>query len=203
LCAKLGIEVVYDDYFPPGTKDMSPFLVSAIAKKPDVFYNCASSGAYWGLLIKQARDLGYQGLFADGHPPTPKQTGEIAGMRNVQGMIGFGYASEGKLAPEGVLRFREDYIKKFGEWHEHSLVLLAIDAIFMAFEEAGTLDVEKVVSILESGKEWKTPVGITGTFGGTNRYGHPHQWFAPQYVIEIQGDKAVPIDIIAMKDMLD
>jgi branched-chain amino acid transport system substrate-binding protein len=203
LSTKVGIEVVYNDYFPAGVKDMGPFILNAMGNKPDAFFNCASSGAYWGLLIKQARDLGFKGLFAESHPPTPKQTGEIAGMPNVQGMVGFGYASEGKLAPEGVMKFRSDYTKKFGEWHEHSLVPgLPLSAIFMAIEEAGTLDVEKIVTVLESGKHWKTPFGITGTFGGTSRYGHPHQWFAPQYAIEIQGDKAVPIAVIPMEDML-
>lgn len=200
---RLGFEVVYDDYFPPGTKDMGPFLLKALGKKPDIFFNCASSGAYWGLVMKQARDLGFEGLFGESHPPTPTQTGEIAGIDNMQGMIGFGYASEGDLAPEGIKRFKAEYIKKYGDWHEHSLVTgLPLSAVFMAIEEAGTLDSDKIVDVLESGKQWKTPFGVAGTFGGTKIYGHPHQWFAPQFVIEVQGDKAVPIDVIPLEDML-
>jgi branched-chain amino acid transport system substrate-binding protein len=72
LCPQFGIEIVYDDYFPAGAKDMGPFILKALAKNPDVFFNTASSGAYWGLIIKQARDLGYQKLFSESHPPTPK-----------------------------------------------------------------------------------------------------------------------------------
>ncbi len=203
VCQRVGIEVVYDDYYPAGTKDMGPFILKALTKKPDAFYNCASSGAYWGLLMKQARDLGFEGLFAESHPPTPTQTGEIAGIENMQGLIGYGYATEGELTPEGIRRFKAEYKKKYGDWHEHSLVTaLPISAVFMAVEEAGSVDTDKIVAALESGQEWKTPFGVKGAFGGAKTYGRPHQWFAPQYVIEVQGDKAVPIDVIPMADML-
>ena len=201
--AKNGMEVVYDDYYAANTKDMSPFLLKALAKKPDVFYNTASSGAYWALVIKQARDLGYEGLFAENHPPTPKQTGEIAGMDNVQGMIGFGYATEGDLAPAGIKMFKERYIKKHGEWHEHSLVTgIPMAAVFMAFEKAGSTDSDKVKAVLDNGQKWETPFGITGSWGGEATYGRPSQWFAPQYVLEIQGEKVVPIGVVSMESML-
>ncbi len=201
--AKQGMEVVYDDYYPANTKDMSPFILKALTKKPDMFYNTASSGAYWSLLIKQGRDLGFEGLFAENHPPTPKQTGEIAGMDNIQGMIGFGYASEGKLAPAGIKMFRERYTKKYGEWHEHSLVTgLPMAAAFMAVEKAGSTDSGKIKAVLDNGQEWETPFGITGSWGGQATYGRPCQWFAPQYVLEIQGRKVVPIGVISMDSML-
>jgi branched-chain amino acid transport system substrate-binding protein len=201
--AKNGMEVVYDDYYAANTKDMSPFLLKALAKKPDLFFNTASSGAYWALLIKQARDLGYEGAFAEVHPPTPKQTGEIAGMDNVQGMIGFGYASEGDLAPAGIKMFRERYIKKYGEWHEHSLVMgIAMASVFMAVEKAGSTESDKIKAVLDNGQKWETPFGITGSWGGKATYGRPCQWFAPEFVLEIQGEKVVPIGVIPMESML-
>jgi branched-chain amino acid transport system substrate-binding protein len=201
--SKHGMEVVYDDYYPANTKDMSPFLLKALAKKPDMFFNTASSGAYWALLIKQARDLGFEGLFAEVHPPTPKQTGEIAGMNNVQGMVGFGYATEGDLAPQGIKMFKERYIKKYGEWHEHSLVTgIPMAAVFMAAAKAGSTDSEKIKAMMDNGQKWETPFGITGSWGGEATYGRPSQWFAPQYVLEIQGEKVVPIGVIPMESML-
>jgi branched-chain amino acid transport system substrate-binding protein len=201
--ARHVMEVIYDDYFPANTKDMSPFLLKALAKKPDLFFNTASSGAYWALLIKQARDLGYEGLFAESHPPTPKQTGEIAGMNNVQGMIGFGYATEGDLAPEGIKMFKERYIKKHGEWHEHSIVTgIPMAAIFMAAERAGSTDSDKIKAVLDNGQKWETPFGITGSWGGEATYGRPCQWFTAQYVLEIQGEKVVPIGVIPTESML-
>jgi len=200
---KHGMEVVYDDYYAANTKDMSPFILKALAKKPDMFYNTASSGAYWSLLIKQARDLGFEGLFAENHPPTPKQTGDIAGMDNIQGMIGFGYASEGKLAPPGIKMFKERYKKKYGEWHEHALVTgLPMAALFMAVEKAGSTDSNKIKAVLDNGQKWETPFGITGSWGGAATYGRPSQWFAPQYVLEVQGKKVVPVGVISMDSML-
>jgi len=203
IAEKLGLEVVYDEFYEGGTKDLSPFLLKAIAKKPDVIFNTATSGTGWGLLIKQARELGYEGLFAENHPPTPKETGEIAGMDNMQGLIGFGYATDGEMAPEGMVAFKDAYVKKYGSWHEHSTVLgIPFASVLMAIEKAGTLDPDKIAAVLESGAEWKIPWGITGTWGGAGSYGHPHQWFAPNYAIEVQGEKAVPIGVIPMSDLL-
>lgn len=203
LASRFGYEVVYEDYFPTGTKDFGPFLLKALSNRPDAFFQGAAIGATWGQIIKQARELGYQRLFTESHPPTPTQTGEIAGMKNMQGLIGFGYATDGDLVPAGIKQFRAAYEKKYGNWHEHSLVTgIPLAAVFVALEEADSLDVEKIVAVLESGKEWKTPFGVTGVFGGAKRYGLPHQFYAPQYVIEVQGDKAIPIDLISVKDML-
>lgn len=202
-CDKLGLKVVYQDFFEGGTKDMSPFLLKALSKKPDVIFNTSTSGAAWGLIMKQARELGFEGLFSENHPPTPKQTGEISGMDNIQGLIGFGSATEGKLAPPGMADFKAAFIKKFKEWHEHSLVTaIPFASILMAIEKAGSLDSDKIVAVLESGQKWATPWGVTGTWGGANVYGQPHQWYAPQYVIEVKGDHAVPIDVIPMSDLL-
>ena len=203
ICEKLGMEVVYDELYEGGTKDLSPFLLKAIAKNPDVLFNTSTSGVGWGLQIKQGRELGYEKLFAENHPPTPKQTGEIAGMDNMQGMIGFGYAAEGEMAPIGTTAFKVKFLEKFGEWHEHSLVTgVPLASILMAIEEAGTLDSDKIVAVLESGKKWETPWGVAGTWGGASSYGHPHQWFAPQFAIEVQGEEAVPVGVIPMSDLL-
>ena len=203
VCQKLGLEVVYDELYEGGTKDLSPFLLKAIAQKPDVIFNTSTSGVGWGLLIKQGRELGYEKLYAENHPPTPKQTGEIAGMENMQGQLGFGYAAEGDKAPAGTVEFKKRFVAKYKEWHEHSLVTgIAFASILMAIEKAGVIDSDKVVAVLESGQEWATPWGVTGSWGGTQSYGQPHQWFAPQYVLEIQGDKVVPIGVIPMSDLL-
>lgn len=203
VAKKLGMEVVYDEFYEAGTKDLSPFLMKAISRKPDLMFNTSTSGVGWGLQIKQGRELGFEGLFGENHPPTPKQTGEISGMDNIQGMIGFGYAAEGALAPKGMARFKAAFVEKFKDWHEHSLVTaIPFTSVLMAIEKAGSLESDKIVAVLESGQEWATPWGITGTWGGTNVYGQPHQWFAPQYAIEVQGDKAVPVGVIPMSDLL-
>jgi branched-chain amino acid transport system substrate-binding protein len=203
ICKKLGMVVVYDEFYEGGTKDLSPFLLKAIAKRPDLIFNTSTSGAGWGLLIKQGRELGYEGLFGENHPPTPKQTGEIAGMDNMQGLIGFGYASSGEMAPKEMIAFKKAYVKKYGSWHEHATVLgIPLASVLLAIEKAGSLDSDKIAAVLESGIEWETPWGIKGTWGGTKSYGHPHQWFAPQYAIEVQGEDAVPVGLIPMSDLL-
>ena len=197
------MQVVYDDYFEGGTKDFDPFLLRALAKKPDMFFNTASPGATWGLIMKQARNLGFKGFFFESHPPAVTEDMEIAGKEAIQGLIGFGYPTSGKLAPKGLKMFRSKYTEKYGQWSNDSLVpALPLCAVFSAFEQANSLNSDKVVRVLESGRKWKTPFGVTGIFAGAKTYGYPHQWFAPEYVLQVKGEKAVPIDIIPIEDMI-
>lgn len=75
-------------------------------------------------------------------------------------------------------------------------------AVFMAAEKAGSTDSDRIKAVLDNGQKWETPFGITGSWGGEATYGRPSQWFAPQYVLEIQGEKVVPIGVIPMESML-
>ena len=71
----------------------------------------------------------------------------------------------------------------------------------MAVEEAGTLDTEKIIRVLESGKNFQTPFGVTGIYGGKKFYGHSHQWYAPQYILEVKDGNVVPIDVISIDEL--
>lgn len=200
----VGMEVVYDEYFDPTAKDFNPFLLKALSKNPDIIYNCASAGTSWGLIMKQARDLGYKGLFVENHPPAVGEQVQIAGKEAIQGLIGFGYTTEGDLAPAGLKKFKADYEKKWGTWASHAMVPgIPAAAIFMAVEQSGSLDTGKIISVLESGKKWDTPFGVTGSFAGAETYGRPHQWFAPQFALEVKGEDTVTVGVIPLEDMID
>jgi len=202
---KFGLEVVYDDYYDKGTKDFYPFLTKALAKKPDVFFNAGSPPPEWALRIKQARELGYKGLFMENHPLELETMAEIAGAENLEGLIGIDYVTEGKLASEATKNFRATYIKKHGHWDPFAIMVAPpLAVILQAFEKAGSLDSDKVVPILESGKETPNFTGITGAFGGMSRYGRNAQWLCPQYIHVAKDGKAVPLmnGKVTIQDML-
>ena len=109
VAASLGMSVVYNDYFEEGTQDFTPFLVKALAAKPDFLLNTATSTPDWGLMMKQARDLGYEGLFLDIHMLDITGLTPIAGADVVEGMIGIGDVSVGPSVKQGTGLCRRVY----------------------------------------------------------------------------------------------
>ena len=197
-----GFNVVYDGYYDPGTKDFNSYLLKILSKKPDAIFNTQSPYPEWAIIIKQARELGFKGLFIEATPPAVADNKKIAGLENLQGLVGFGYTTEGDLVPQGLKDFRKQYVEKYGDWSAHSLVMTpAIYGFFGAVEKAGSLNPDKIVKVLESGDEWKTPLGITGIFGGSETYGAPRQWLAPVWVMVVKGDKAIPVAEIPIVEM--
>ncbi|MGD0916682.1 MAG: ABC transporter substrate-binding protein [Thermodesulfobacteriota bacterium] len=202
LAPGLGMSVVYNEYYEGGTKDFTPFLVKALAAKPNIMFNTSSPTPDWALIMKQARQLGFEGLFMESHPPSLSELTPIAGKEVVEGIIGVGDATSGPMATQGTKDFVQAYIKKHGTWDAEAIVLApSLHAIFQAMEQAGSLASDKVVAILESGKQWKTILGIVGKFGGTRIYGQPHQWLAPQYVLVVKSGEDVAVSEIPVTEM--
>lgn len=107
---RLGMNIVYDKTFPPGTADFSPIMRAIQATKPDLVYvGCYPPGAAG--LVRSAKELGLKAKMFGG------------------GMVGLQYASlQSKLgsmlngivnydfwAPEPTLKFPgvEDFLKKY------------------------------------------------------------------------------------------
>src|SRR5205807_2614260 len=57
----LGFEVVADEYYERGTKDFYPILTKLLASKPDMLDVAAAPAGEGGLILKQARELGFKG----------------------------------------------------------------------------------------------------------------------------------------------
>jgi len=74
--------------------------------------------------------------------------------------------------------------------------------IFQAYEEAGTLDSDKVLAILESSRTRDTVVGFKAKFGGAKVFGHNHQLLCPQYILKVQNNENVPIYEVPISDLL-
>jgi branched-chain amino acid transport system substrate-binding protein len=189
------VEIVYEELYDEGTKDFYPFLVKMVSKNPDVLYNTSDAAPEWALKIKQARELGYKGRFMEQAPPDVAVMLPIAGKENLEGELGLDYLTEGPMASAGAKEFRAKYTKKYGRWDGSSLMTAGpVHIILQAYEQAGALDSGKVVEILETGKVWDNISGIPGTFGGTARYGQPHQYMCQQWIHEIRDGKSVPLE---------
>ena len=60
---KHGTEILSDDFYERTVKDFYPALTKILEKKPDLIHTSASAPGTVPLIVKQARELGYKGLF--------------------------------------------------------------------------------------------------------------------------------------------
>src|SRR5438093_1442266 len=57
----LAFEVAADEYYERGTKDFYPILTKMLATQPDMLDVAAAPAGEAGLILKQARELGFKG----------------------------------------------------------------------------------------------------------------------------------------------
>ena len=82
-----GFTVVDSELFEPGMKDFAPVLTKVIAANPEIIELAAVAPASAGLLIRQARELGYKGKFTKNSGPAPQEILNAAGKDAAEGML--------------------------------------------------------------------------------------------------------------------
>ncbi len=169
---KLGYETVAKEFFERGLTDFNPILLRMLAQKPDIIsVNAAPAGSV-GLIIKQARELGFKGRFIHiGQVDTSVVSG-IAGKQNVEGMWVHGYVET--PLPESLKSWKERYTKKYGEWNATSIDFANPAFAFVAaVKKAQSLDPKKIAQALQT-IEFANLWG-KAHFGGKDYYGINNQ----------------------------
>lgn len=116
----LGLEVVADkDTYQNDTRDFVPVLTPVLRKKPDLLVLSGVAPGNAPLLIRAARELGYQGLIstetAQDAGVLKEGAGELA-----NGFISVGGASTPEIRTEAMEEFIDRYTKMFGEYNDES-----------------------------------------------------------------------------------
>src|SRR3989440_8769143 len=115
----LGYETVSKEFFERGLTDFNPILLRILAQKPDILsVNAAPAGSV-GLIIKQARELGFKGRFIHIGQVDTSVVANIAGKANVEGMWVHGFVQS--PLPEKVKAWQVRYTEKYGEWNATSI----------------------------------------------------------------------------------
>jgi branched-chain amino acid transport system substrate-binding protein len=191
LALTLGFNIVDTIFTPAGHTDFYSTLTALLQKKVDII-NVSSSGfTDQGYIIKQARELGYKGLFV--HPDTldTKTLAEITGMKALEGNIGGPQMVEMKtdLGKKWATRFTERY--GTAAWWP-SLKYDTVLLLKAAIEKANSFDTEKVLKALGEvsvqGCSGKTSFKKTKFTGGL-----PRTLNIPMHFIQIQNGKEVDI----------
>ncbi len=116
----LGLTVVADrDTYENDTRDFTPVLTPIVKLKPDLLVLSGVAPANAPLLIRSARELGYQGLISTETAQDAKVLEEGAGDL-ANGFISVGGASTPEIRSKTMEEFIDRYTKMFNEYNDES-----------------------------------------------------------------------------------
>jgi branched-chain amino acid transport system substrate-binding protein len=187
---KLSYEVVAKEFFERTLTDFNPVLLRMLAQNPDIISVNASPAGSVGLIIKQARELGFKGRFIHiGQVDTSVVAG-IAGVENIEGTWVHGYVET--PLPEAVKSWQERYTKKFGKWNASSIDFANPALAFVAaLKKAQSTEPSKVAEALQT-VEYNNLWG-KAHFGGKSYYGIGNQVIYSMPFSEVKDGKATLI----------
>jgi branched-chain amino acid transport system substrate-binding protein len=116
----LGLNVVADrDTYQNDTRDFTPVLTPIVKLKPDLLVLSGVAPANAPLLIRSARELGFEGLISTETAQDAKVLEESAG-ELANGFISVGGASTPEIRSQAMDDFIARYTKMFGEYNDES-----------------------------------------------------------------------------------
>jgi len=166
---KYGLTAVAKEIYQPGTQDFTAVLLRVLDREPELITLDGCTPDEAGLIIKQARMLGYTGLFSLFAGANLPVIVEIAGAEYAEGVIGG--MSMVEPYPPAVQELVDRHLAKYGE----PMGPLAIqygaghETLLQAIEQAQTLDTAVIAEVLRTG-EFDTIIG-KAWFGGKEYYG--------------------------------
>ncbi len=172
-----GLEVVANEFSPPGTTEHYPVATKVVAANPDLVE------IFPGIGWPEIRELGYEGLGT--HVLWGTAAGDSAGWDNVQGFLIYQPNPFGEMSQE-----LKDFCVKFEDRYGTELTMgplyFATIAYILteALQKAGTVDdVDRIIEVLET-ETFDTWVGPI-KYGGEELVGIGHLALWPAYVAEI------------------
>lgn len=188
--SKAGAQLNAKEFFERERVDMMPLLTRLIAKGVDAIELDGNAPGTAGLIVKQARELGFKGfIIRSGGPATPEIV-NVAGSSATNGML---VNTPINPANADVKAYSDRYFAKYKKRMNGFSPAFYDGAhmLFQAMAAAGTTtDTDKVRIALENIKDFK---GILGTLNwtGAEIYGAAHQISAPFYIARVQDGQEV------------
>jgi branched-chain amino acid transport system substrate-binding protein len=141
----LGLEIVSsDDTYEPGTTDFFPVMSKVVGGNPDLIVLSGVAPSDAPLLIRTARELGYQGLISTETAQDAKILSEVAG-ETANGFISVGGASTPEIRSEYMEQFTERYNQVAGEWNDEAgTKVYALEMILATLQQAGKEAIDDV-----------------------------------------------------------
>ncbi len=180
--------VVAEELAPIDTSDFTPVLTRILAKNPDHIEGGAWPAASLGLLIKQARELGYTGRFSNLTGAAEiKPLIETGGAQNVEGLVLARLWPQEHLPSPDFQKFWKEYEAKHGEapgantWEGY----VALEFLSAAIRKAQTLDPDKIAGAMRD-------LNVATMLGNVQLIGKDHP-LLPGYGINNQFSVPIPV----------
>lgn len=189
---RLGLKVVADsDTYEPGTTDFFPVMSNVVGGSPDLIVLSGVAPADAPLLIRSARELGYQGLLSTETAQDIKILSEVAG-DTAEGFISVGGASTPEIRSAYMEEFAKEYAKVAGEWNDEAgTKVYALEIILATLQKAGKEAIDNIdlykAAIPDFGM--KNPFlkdEAQLTYVGTTDFGQKRQIGVPMVVNEVK-----------------
>jgi branched-chain amino acid transport system substrate-binding protein len=188
-----GFEVLGHELYERTLKDFQPVFTKIIAQKPEVIDLGGTSPATAGLMMRQARELGYKGLFMKTGGAGPRDIVAGAGKEAAENMLSVLYADP---LNEGYKRLAAEYKKKIGQEPNEIIVSFydAAQVLFSAIEKAGdSRDTAKVAASFAKALPMKSVQGDMLTLGGKAASGVDQQIMSTMYIGVIKNGEPVVV----------
>ena len=191
----LGLEVVADkDTYQNDTRDFTPVMTPIVALKPDLIVLSGVAPANAPLLIRAARELGYEGLISTETAQDAKVLEEGAG-ELANGFISVGGASTPEIASDRMKEFVDRYTKKFGEYNDESNTkVYALDYILETLKaNPAAIDnvdeFKKTMDTFEAPNPYLKDPNAKLKYVGSTSFGQKRQVAVPMVVNEYKDGK--------------
>ena len=191
----LGLEVVADkDTYQNDTRDFTPVMTPIVALKPDLIVLSGVAPANAPLLIRAARELGYEGLISTETAQDAKVLEEGAG-ELANGFISVGGASTPEIASDRMKEFVDRYTKKFGEYNDESNTkVYALDYILETLKaNPAAIDnvdeFKKTMDSFEAPNPYLKDANAKLKYVGMTSFGQKRQVAVPMVVNEYKDGK--------------
>jgi len=192
---KLGVEILYNEFYERAQQDFYPQMTKIISLNPDLIDTSASSPGTTGLLAKQARDLGFKGAFLTPAGFYAQPVFEVAG----KAADDFYYININLHSPNPkMLTFLKKYKDFFGRECDKTWTPVIYDMaklLFQLVEKNGSTDSTVLKNALEKIGTFETAVGYT-YFSGKETYGVDRQIMYPLWIFVFRDGKENPIEAI-------
>lgn len=188
-----GFDVLDAELFERTQQDFAPLLTKIIAMKPDMIELGTTSPATAALMVRQARELGYKGLFVKTGAPSNKEIIAAVGKAGAEGIIGVMFADPNNA---GYRRIADAYKKDIGQ-EPNELVAPCYDAMNVmlhAIQAAGSVDDgDKVAAAFARVLPMPSAQGDELTLGGMATTGANQQIMSVNYVSVIRDGSPVVV----------
>lgn len=187
---KAGADLAVKEFFERDRVDFVPLLTRMMARGIDAIELDGNSPTTAGLIVKQARELGFSGKIVRTGGPATQEIINVAGAEAAEGMF-----VHTPVDPE--LPSTKAYAELYAAKYKHAMNGFSpafydgTNLLFEAMRRAGTVsDTEKVRDELQKISNFDGALG-TLNWTGQAMYGINHQLNAPFYVAQVHEAKEV------------